>query len=86
MVLNSIFEKNQAKNIAVLYSVLANQTLIQNCQFIYNTAENDVGVLSLTNNNQTDIIKSTFTQNTANKKGVFQIDTKSNVTIADSIF
>jgi hypothetical protein len=56
----SIFKKNGAETIGVLYSVLANSTLIEGSEFNQNYAENDVGVLSLTNQNNTVIMNSTF--------------------------
>lgn len=48
--------------------------------------ETDVGVMALTNQNETIIENSNFIKNQAHKKAVFQIDTKSNVTIRDSLF
>jgi hypothetical protein len=48
--------------------------------------ETDVGVMALTNQNETIIENSNFLSNQAHKKAVFQIDTKSNVTIRDSLF
>lgn len=46
---NSKFLQNKASSIGVLYSVLANQTEIDRCEFSSNEVENDVGVMSLTN-------------------------------------
>jgi hypothetical protein len=45
---NSQFAYNTAVTIGVLYSVLANRTLIEGCEFTSNSVTTDVGVLALT--------------------------------------
>ena len=56
------------------------------CNFEDNKAIKNVGVLSLTNQKRTKIEKSTFNRNIAERKAVFQVDTRSNLTIDSSSF
>jgi hypothetical protein len=81
---DSVFDSNTAVSVGVMYSVLANRTLISNTKFTSNDASTDVGVLALTN--QTLIEGCEFTKNTAVKKAVFQIDTKSDIEIHNTLF
>ena len=59
-ILDSIFDSNTANTIGVYYSVLANQTLIKNTLFTNNVVETDVGVMALTNQNETIIENTKF--------------------------